>query len=385
MLFNSKQKRKKRSLILLGLIVVLVIAILAVLYLRNIEKPCDALLEVHSSNNYSVQVNGDYYYLNDNKVCKASDSESKDTVIYECTGLPIQLFADGDDIYAYSSNGTLVCINTTAASHKTFDVCKNAGSFVVADNYIIMCLYDNEQRPIVYDKYTCQPASMNFDDKISFDENNSISYSVKEFADSKQILLYGIRYYQLLLYDKCGNVVYNSSEALPTYDPLVITDTAIMYVATYNREYQLKSKDRDTGEVTNSALISNEYAMYSYSVCSDNSIMLMGQKTIHNSTDLNELIKHESDCLFKYDTKTLEKTFEHKTRKYERIIYADSEKAITYYDGEYLTYSLEDCKVIDKQNADEIKDGGSYFFEACGEYLFVFDDKTDKLINKIKV
>ena len=85
------------------------------------------------------------------------------------------------------------------------------------------------------------------------------------------------------------------------------------------------------------------------------------------------------------DKNDFSKQFEHKTKTFERIIYADSEKAITYYDGEYLTYSLEDWKVIDKQDADDIKDDGSYFFEACGEYIFVFDNKTDKLINKLKV
>ena len=38
-----------------------------------------------------------------------------------------------------------------------------------------------------------------------------------------------------------------------------------------------------------------------------------------------------------------------------------------------------------ERNADEIKNGGSYFLEACGEYIFVFDNKTDKLVNKLRV
>lgn len=120
----------------------------------------------------------------------------------------------------------------------------------------------------------------------------------------------------------------------------------------------------------------------------DEYIVCFGQTTSNSGpkrSGTSEMKGHISDHLYCIDKNDFSKQFEHKTKTFERIIYADSEKAITYYDGEYLTYSFEDWKVIGKQDADEIKDGGSYFFEACGEYLFVFDDKTDKLINKIKV
>jgi hypothetical protein len=72
-------------------------------------------------------------------------------------------------------------------------------------------------------------------------------------------------------------------------------------------------------------------------------------------------------------------------KKYERIIYADDKKVVTYYNGKYVTYSADEWKVTDENNADEIKDGGKYTFEACGEYVFVFDDNTGECMNRIKV
>ena len=71
--------------------------------------------------------------------------------------------------------------------------------------------------------------------------------------------------------------------------------------------------------------------------------------------------------------------------KFERVFYADSKKVMTVKKGKYTTYSAEDWKVTDEKKADEIKDGGKYTFEACGEYVFVFDDNTGECIDRIAV
>lgn len=41
--------------------------------------------------------------------------------------------------------------------------------------------------------------------------------------------------------------------------------------------------------------------------------------------------------------------------------------------------------MVPRKDADELKDGGKYTFEACGEYVFVFDDDTGECINRIKI
>ena len=100
-----------------------------------------------------------------------------------------------------------------------------------------------------------------------------------------------------------------------------------------------------------------------------------------------QLFSSNNDCgdriiLWNYETSHFE---EKKTKNHERIIYANSQKAITYYKGKYLTYSLEDWSLIKKQSVDEIKEGGSYTFESCGDYIFVFDNNSGELLNTINI
>lgn len=63
----------------------------------------------------------------------------------------------------------------------------------------------------------------------------------------------------------------------------------------------------------------------------------------------------------------------------------DYEIAMTYYNGKYRTYDLNDWHLISKQTADEIQNDGSYTFESCGDYVFVFDDNSGNLLNTIDV
>ena len=101
--------------------------------------------------------------------------------------------------------------------------------------------------------------------------------------------------------------------------------------------------------------------------------------------DISSLELHKYDIYALTDLKSGKITNQHKTRKYERIIYADTQKAITYYRGNYITYSTDKWKEIKSQKAYEIKKDGSYFFDTCGDYVFVFDDDTGKLLNKISI
>lgn len=99
---------------------------------------------------------------------------------------------------------------------------------------------------------------------------------------------------------------------------------------------------------------------------------------------LPQLENHYYDTYIKVNTDDF-KLVRHETKKFERIIYANNNKVVTYYNGKYITYSADDWNVVSEKDADEIKDGGMYTFKACGEYVFVFDDNTDECINRIKV
>ena len=89
------------------------------------------------------------------------------------------------------------------------------------------------------------------------------------------------------------------------------------------------------------------------------------------------------DCISIIDADTTNIVSEHLFHLKEQIIYADMEKVVTYYHGKYITYSAKDWKKLSSQKAPEIKKGGKYSFDACGDYVFVFDENTGKLLNKI--
>lgn len=93
---------------------------------------------------------------------------------------------------------------------------------------------------------------------------------------------------------------------------------------------------------------------------------------------------HQCDCIVTVDINDHKITNTRFTKEHKIVIYADNAKAVTYYNGEYLTYSLDDWKVTDKCPADKIINGGSYTFETCGYYIFVFD-KSNELVERISV
>lgn len=100
------------------------------------------------------------------------------------------------------------------------------------------------------------------------------------------------------------------------------------------------------------------------------------------SYDLND---HQSDCIVTINIDDYKITNKRVTRKHEKVIYANNKKAVTYYKGKYLTYLLDKWEIIDSRSADEIENGGSYTFETCGDYIFVFDNNSGELINTISV
>ena len=74
----------------------------------------------------------------------------------------------------------------------------------------------------------------------------------------------------------------------------------------------------------------------------------------------------------------------YKTKQGERIIYADEEKIMTYYDHYVITYGTKEWKILDKKEASFIKNAGTYFFELCGRKIFIFDEKY-KLVSTVDV
>ena len=74
-----------------------------------------------------------------------------------------------------------------------------------------------------------------------------------------------------------------------------------------------------------------------------------------------------------------------KTKAGEKIVYLCDEKAVTYYDGNYLFYNLENWNCYKSTDASGIDSHSKYIFETCDDYVFVFDDSTGEMIDRINV
>lgn len=97
-----------------------------------------------------------------------------------------------------------------------------------------------------------------------------------------------------------------------------------------------------------------------------------------------ELMYHSYDTLYIYDIEKKVLGHVYQTRAGERILYANDTQAITYYDKTLNWYQLEDWTLQKQEQADYIENQGSYYFELCGNKIFVYNEQ-DKLLNIIKV
>ncbi len=82
------------------------------------------------------------------------------------------------------------------------------------------------------------------------------------------------------------------------------------------------------------------------------------------------------------DSMQIEKIFE--TKEKERVLFANKDTAVTFFKGKYITYSLDNLTKISSQKATEIQKGNSYYFQTCGDYIFIFDN-SENVINRISV
>lgn len=68
-----------------------------------------------------------------------------------------------------------------------------------------------------------------------------------------------------------------------------------------------------------------------------------------------------------------------------KIIGINDSHFLAFEDGKLLVYDNKSLEKLDEYELDGVKEKGKYTFETCGEYVFVFDDDSGELTEKIKV
>lgn len=350
--------------------------LIMIVVLRNIFAPKIKIDVINSRfNSDRAEINGDIYYRAYDGVYKAAENQKNECLIPFDELYTATIFTKGKNcIYTAVKIDNSISItkydpdgNITG---EPFILDKPDGNVIAIDNNCVYGRYGDEN-------------DVNF---AVFDMNGKTINSdlpEYEYSDDKFSLL-----------GDEENTYYTSTNYQVDY-----IGRSKNYAAYIGREFSADSniltiidlESNDTKQIDFNEMFKGYYAFGNIKddalclVMTDSSDRLSFGGGHSKEWDIYSLDLHKYDIYVLTDLKSGKITNQHKTRKYERIIYADAEKAITYYGGKYITYSTDNWKEIESQKADEIKENGSYFFDTCGDHVFVFDDDTDEVINKLSI
>lgn len=385
--------KKKR---IIPLVIALIIVFAALFYRFNIYYP-DITLKVtalYDEHPNVVECENEYFILSDGKITNADSKE----VIYSVTNENSFIKSYNDLIWIFddSCNEKLKAIDKYGNVKKHYLFPEDSIDFLINDDIV----FDLTSKELIMYRLT--------DDTHL--EKKEIDYSFVFHSEDNRFDLYkySCEYGECLFFDMNDtndkdafyavdsehNEVIGACEK-NTIDLLAYEEDRIFYTRSHFNlktisEYSFKDNIEKNSEIEFGKYSRGFFQKFYY--CQSNEIIILMAQTVTSRSfarearvyNSDEMKKHNHDYAVIIDKNDFE-VKEKKTKTFERIIYVDSEKAITYYKGKYLTYSLDDWKVTDKQSASEIKEGGSYNFVTCGDYIFVFDNDSDELLNKIRI
>ena len=378
-MMEDKMLKKRKTIILVAVLVIMLIAFLIVwcnIYLHDPEK-----IYINRDGQSVVLFGDDYLYSNDDGLFSCENNEC----VCDIKGEKV-LSVSGDKLYVYlKDSGEIRALSGDFKSEMVGKIKSGYDSFAFYDNMFFAAnsgngngfmAYDAELKECSFEKSktkagSCKIYKLDKYTAVTMEDTNiskNMYLGVEIFDSSKQTD-------NSILWDECG---YFGDFEIPYY-----TNDRII---TTNGLHSSLSDIRLTDEIKKDEIeLPNIHTALQIKMSGDSIVWAGMDCNGYGSSSQWALDGHYNDYITVISKETFKKTAEHKTRKHERILYYDSQKAITFYDGYYITYSVDDWKETSKKKATEIKKGGKYTFEACGEYLFVFDDNTGECINRIKV
>lgn len=361
------------------------------IYYPDITIKVTALYDEHFD---VVQCDNEYFILSDGKIINA---HSKDEIYnVKAKNTFIKSYDNLIWIFENNSNENLKAIDKNGNLKKHYLFPGDITDFLINDNVVFALTSDELKMYRLMDDAHLERIDIDYSLVFHSDENRfnlykySCEYGECLFFDMENINDNDAFYAT----DNEHNEVIGACEN-NTIDLLSYGKDRIFYTRShFNLETMSEYSFKDNIE-NNRKLKFGKYArgffQRFYSYYNAETIVLIAQTISSRSFAKeariyysDEMKKHDHDYIVIIDKNDFE-VKDKKTKTFERILYANSEKAITYYKGKYLTYSLNDWKVTDKQSASEIKEGGSYNFVSCGEYIFVFDNASGELLNKIPI
>lgn len=357
----------KKIVCLLVILFVLILGTLCNKYISDVS--LNANFKIINLENHVAHLNDNYYYTCGSVVF----NQDKQQVLTQKSE-DILISATDDLLYVYDKDEILKYSDDLSLLSKT-DFDYDIQAFSIFDNYIV-CI-DTKNDIMVFD---CDSYSLL--DKLEIKELNDME---KIKADNTKLTICKDEYpLSILIFnedksfnfrDKYGRYFWPSQSSDGYVSSFFNTNCSSYEKFDYSNKSRIKILD-----------LPKYYQPIKMKEFGDNKLIYAGTYTKDNPhAELSWQKYHISDCIevINKENMSVEKRFD--SKKYERILYADLDKAITFYKESYVVHNMDDWSVTEKMSADEIKKGGTYTFEQCGEYIFVFDGDSGELLNKIKI
>lgn len=362
---------KRAVHLLIILLIMLFILISGALYDKYVpNESLNANFKIVDKKNHVVYFNDNYYYTCDSSVFNQDKQQ-----ILEKKSNNILISATDDLLYVYDKDEILkYSTELSLLSRKDFNY--DIQAFSIIDNYMV-CI-STENNVIIFDgnnfSFIAEYDIEKMNDMEIIKDNNTKLNICKETSRSLSIFIFN------------ENKSFNYRVKKGCYFWNI--NSSIGYVSSsFNSSYTWYEKFDYPNKSSIKRLVLPEYYQpVQMKEFDKNKLVYVGTHTKDNPyNELSWQKYHISDCIevINKENMSVEKRFD--SKKYERILYADLDKAITFYKESYVVHNMDDWSVIEKMPADEIKKGGTYTFEQCGEYIFVFDGDSGELLNKIKI
>ena len=370
-------KRKRKLFLSLFLLVI----ILVVLFF-NITKIIPNSIAIRSNTGNILTLNGEFYYCNNGKIINCDNStilyDANQNIIAAASDKYIYALEENTKILKIDKNGKLICVIDAPSD---FEYNQNFQIFFI-DN--ILYIFNNDNKSNSLYMFDANLKILNLDDLKKGSKNYIIQDQDYFIIENKTHYLITTEYnnknnvYAVIKKDD-GDCIFSNCDIKGLYNNNLIFMTSQYTLKLF--KYNLTSN-----KILESDFLGSD-AIYTKSIKNyKNELITQGMISNKGNVEYSDqLYYHYKDIIMIVNAESFIQKNIYKTKTYERIIFCNQNTVMTYYKGHYLTYDLNNWKIIRKQDADEIKNGGSYTFETCGDYIFVFDDDSGELLNTINI
>lgn len=312
----------------------------------------------NNSNYYQVKEDGLYLFSNESLSFENKVIDINEIILAQYND-GLFVLSDEHSVYIYDSLYNYLSQKQVDGKIEKF--------FITNGNLYVKCTYANSNVTILQYRVP----NLIFEQKFDATDLSSFEYIFTESNDCQIII----------------NMENNNIVAICKNGSYLLGMTPFTFV--YNNcVYQLKRNNYTDYEIINSNKIERFDTPHITSparnimLCEDVLLILGVQSGKGNESYSSNLYSHQYDLLTMYDVKSNEsKSF--KTKKGEKIIYADKNNIITYYNNSYVTYSTINFRKINENPTDRIISNRSYIYTVSGEYIWLFDQGSGELVERI--